>query len=156
MEETINFKGGEAMEGIFWLIMIVVMAVIEIITLGLTTIWFAGGALVAFVASLLGADTLMQWILFCVVSFLLLIVTRPFAMKYLNHDKTRTNVESLIGREAIVMETIDNLKAEGVASVSGQEWTARTVDDTVIVKDTVVEIVAIKGVKLIVKEKEQS
>ena len=155
MEETINYKGGEVMEGLFWLIMIVVMAIIEIITLGLTTIWFAGGALVAFIASLLGASTLKQWILFCIVSFILLIFTRPFAMKYLNHDKTRTNAESLIGREAIVIETIDNLKSEGVASVAGQEWTARAVDDTIIAKDTVVEIVEIKGVKLIVKVKEQ-
>ncbi len=143
------------MEGIFWLVIIVVMALIEIITLGLTTVWFAGGALAAFIASLLGAGLPVQIVVFIVVSFLLLAFTRPFAMKVMNKNSIRTNAESLIGKNAIVMQEINNLKAEGMASVNGQEWTARAVDDTVIAKDTVVEIVDIKGVKLLVKAKEQ-
>lgn len=143
----------EGMVGLIWLAIIVVMAIIEIITLGLTTIWFAGGALVAFIASLFGASLPVQIILFIVVSFLLLIFTRPFAMKFVNKDRTRTNAESLIGKSAIVQEEINNLKAEGVVAVNGQEWTARSADDTVIAKDTVVEIVEIKGVKLMVKKK---
>lgn len=143
------------MEGLFWLIVIVVMAIIEIITLGLTTIWFAGGALVAFLANLFGAGLPVQIVLFIVVSFLLLAFTRPFAVKYINKGKVPTNAESLIGKSAIVLEEINNLKAQGAASVNGQEWTARSVEDTVIAKDTVVEIVEIKGVKLMVKVKEQ-
>ncbi len=143
------------MEGIFWLVIIVVMALIEIITLGLTTVWFAGGALAAFIASLLGAGLPVQIVVFIVVSFLLLAFTRPFAMKVMNKNSIRTNAESLIGKNAIVMQEINNLKAEGMASVNGQEWTARAADDTVIAKDTVVEIVDIKGVKLLVKAKEQ-
>lgn len=142
------------MEGLFWLVIVVVMAIIEIITLGLTTIWFAGGALVAFIASLFGAGLPVQIVLFIVVSFLLLAFTRPFAVKFVNKDRTRTNAESLIGKNAIVLSDINNLKAEGMVSVNGQEWTARTVDDTIIAKDAVVEIVQIKGVKLIVKAKE--
>ena len=142
------------MEGIFWLIVIVVMAVIEIITMGLTTIWFAGGALVAFIASLLGANLLIQIILFVVVSVILLAVTRPLAVEYFNKDRTKTNVDSLVGKTAVVLQDIDNLKAQGQVSVDGQEWTARAVDDTVISKDAHVEIVKISGVKLLVKEKE--
>lgn len=142
------------MEGLFWLVIVVVMAIIEIITLGLTTIWFAGGALVAFIASLFGAGLPVQIVLFIVVSFLLLAFTRPFAVKFVNKDRIRTNAESLIGKNAIVLSDINNLKAEGMVSVNGQEWTARTVDDTIIAKDAVVEIVQIKGVKLIVKAKE--
>lgn len=142
------------MEGLFWLVIVVVMAIIEIITLGLTTIWFAGGALIAFIASLFGAGLPVQIVLFIVVSFLLLAFTRPFAVKFVNKDRTRTNAESLIGKNAIVLSDINNLKAEGMVSVNGQEWTARTVDDTIIAKDAVVEIVQIKGVKLIVKAKE--
>ena len=143
------------MEGLFWLGVLVVMAIIEAVTLGLTTIWFAGGALAAFIASLLGAGLVVQIVLFIVVSFLLLAFTRPVAVKYLNKDRIRTNAESLIGKSAIVKEDIDNLKANGMVSVNGQEWTARATDDSIIAKDTVVEIVEIKGVKLIVKAKEQ-
>lgn len=143
------------MEGLFWLVIIVVMAIIEIITLGLTTIWFAGGALVAFLASLFGAGLPAQIVLFFVVSILLLAFTRPFAVKYVNKGRVPTNAESLIGKSAVVQEEIDNLKAEGVACINGQEWTARSADDTVIAKGTVVEIVAIKGVKLIVKTKKE-
>lgn len=142
------------MEGIFWLVVIVVMAVIEIITLGLTTIWFAGGALAAFLASLLGASVLVQSILFIVVSVVLLAFTRPWAVEYFNKDRARTNADSLIGETGIVRQEIDNLKAQGMVSVRGQEWTARAADNTVISKETQVEIVEISGVKLLVKEKE--
>lgn len=143
------------MEGIFWLIVIVVMAVIEIITLGLTTIWFAGGALVAFLASLFGANVLIQSILFVVVSILLLAVTRPLALEFFNKGRTKTNVESLIGKTAVVLQEINNLKAQGMVQVDGQEWTARAADETVIPKETLVEIMEISGVKLLVKEKEK-
>lgn len=143
------------MEGIFWLLIVIVMAIIEIATMGLTTIWFAGGALAAFVTSLFGAGLPVQIIVFIVVSFLLIVFTRPLAVKFMNKGKIRTNAESLIGKNAVVSEDIHNLKATGAAQVNGQEWTARSVDDTVIVKDTVVEIVEIKGVKLIVKPREK-
>lgn len=143
------------MEGIFWLAIIIVMAIIEIATLGLTTIWFAGGALAAFISELLGAGLLIQIAVFVVVSFVLLVFTRPLAVKFMNKGKIRTNAESLIGKSAVVSEDIDNLKAAGTAQINGQEWTARSSDDTVIAKDTVVEIVEIKGVKLIVKPKQQ-
>ncbi len=141
------------MEGIFWLIVLVVMTVIEIITLGLTTVWFAGGALAAFIASLLGANIVVQVILFVVVSVLLLALTRPLAAEYLNKDRIRTNAESLIGKTAVVKQEIDNLNAQGQVSVDGQEWTARSVEEQVIPKNVQVEIVEINGVKLMVRQK---
>ena len=141
------------MEGIFWLIVLVVMTVIEIITLGLTTVWFAGGALAAFIASLLGANIVVQVILFVVVSVLLLALTRPLAVEYLNKDRIRTNAESLIGKTAVVKQEIDNLNAQGQVSVDGQEWTARSVEEQVITKNVQVEIVEINGVKLMVRQK---
>ena len=141
------------MEGIFWLIVLVVMTVIEIITLGLTTVWFAGGALAAFIASLLGANIVVQVILFVVVSVLLLALTRPLAVEYLNKDRIRTNAERLIGKTAVVKQEIDNLNAQGQVSVDGQEWTARSVEEQVIPKNVQVEIVEINGVKLMVRQK---
>lgn len=140
------------MMGIVWLAILVVMVIIEIITLGLTTIWFAGGALVAFIATLLGAGVPVQIILFFVVSFLLLAGTRPFALKFFNNDRIKTNAESLIGATGIVTADIDNLTATGTVSVHGQEWTARSGNDKRISRDKVVEILEISGVKLIVKE----
>lgn len=141
------------MEGIFWLIVVVVMAVIEIITLGLTTIWFAGGALVAFLASLLGAGLLMQTILFIVVSVILLAVTRPLAVEFFNKGRIKTNAESLIGETAVVQQEIDNLRAKGMVSINGQEWSARSVDNEIIPNETLVEIMEISGVKLLVIKK---
>ena len=144
------------MEGIIWLAVLIIMLVVEIITLGLTTIWFAGGALVAFFAYLLGAGIPLQAALFVVVSLALLIGTRPFAVKYLKVGRYRTNVESLLGAEAIVLEDIDNLKARGRVQVNGQEWSAKTDEpDGYIGKNTVVVIDGIQGVKLIVREKEE-
>ena len=97
----------EQLAGIVWIAILIVMLIIEIITLGLTTIWFAGGALVAFIAGMLGAGVPLQVTLFVVVSLVLLAGTRPFAAKFLNKNRTKTNSESLIGETGIVLEDID-------------------------------------------------
>lgn len=140
-------------EGMVWLALLVVLVIIEIITLGLTTIWFAGGALAAFIACLLGAGIPVQIVLFFVVSVLLLAGTRPFAVKFFNRDRIKTNAESLVGDTGIVTEDIDNLNAAGTVKLHGQEWTARSVDNARIFKDKIVVVQEIQGVKLIVKEK---
>ena len=81
-----------------WLIVFVACIVIEIITMGLTTIWFAGGALIAAVAAALNAPLWLQIVLFIAVSLALLYFTRPVAVKYFNKDRVRTNAESLVGK----------------------------------------------------------
>ncbi len=141
------------MNAIYWLILFIVLLVIEIITLGLTTIWFAGGALVAFVAALLGDNLWLELAVFCVVSFFLLIVTRPAAVKWLNRDHVKTNVDSLIGRTAVVTKTIRNLKGEGEVQLDGMTWTARTEEDSVELEEgKQVTVLRVNGVKLIVAE----
>ena len=80
---------------IIWLVILAVLVVIEIITLGLTTIWFAGGALVALVVSLLGGPVWLQILLFLGVSVVLLIFTRPLAVRYMNKNQQKTNVDSI-------------------------------------------------------------
>ncbi len=141
------------MNSTIWLILVVVMLVIEIVTLGLTTLWFAGGALVAFFASMLGASLVVQIVLFIVVSIVLLLVTRPLAVKYFNKDRVRTNAESLIGSQAIVISEIDNLQGVGQVTVGGQEWSAKSKDSQHKFKvGEVVEVIEIQGVKLIVEE----
>lgn len=137
---------------IVWLVLLVVSIAVEAGTMGLTSIWFAGGALLAFIASVLRAPLAVQVIVFFVVSLTLLIFTRPVAVKYFNKDRVKTNVESLVGRQAIVTGEIDNLRAIGQVTVSGQEWSARSlVPEQKIETGAVVRIVAIDGVKLIVE-----
>ena len=138
---------------ICWLAVFVLLIVIELATMGLTTIWFAGGAVAGFIASMLGANVVIQAVVFFVVSIVLLIITRPFAVRYINSNKTKTNIDGLIGQEALVLEEINNIRETGCARLEGKEWTARSVDDTVIPADTVVIVERIEGVKLIVKTK---
>ena len=138
---------------ICWLAVFVLLIVIELATMGLTTIWFAGGAVAGFIASMLGANVVIQAVVFFVVSIVLLIFTRPFAVRYINSNKTKTNIDGLIGQEALVLEEINNNRETGCARLEGKEWTARSVDDTVIPADTVVIVERIEGVKLIVKTK---
>ena len=138
---------------ICWLAVFVLLIVIELATMGLTTIWFAGGAVAGFIASMLGVNVVIQAVVFFVVSIVLLIFTRPFAVRYINSNKTKTNIDGLIGQEALVLEEINNIRETGCARLEGKEWTARSVDDTVIPADTVVIVERIEGVKLIVKTK---
>ena len=138
---------------ICWLAVFVLLIVIELATMGLTTIWFAGSAVAGFIASMLGANVVIQAVVFFVVSIVLLIFTRPFAVRYINSNKTKTNIDGLIGQEALVLEEINNIRETGCARLEGKEWTARSVDDTVIPADTVVIVERIEGVKLIVKTK---
>ena len=135
---------------IIWLIVLVVCLVAEIATLGLTSIWFAGGALLALLIAMIGGPLWLQVLVFLVASIVLLIVTRPIAAKYFNKNREKTNVNSKIGKQAIVTVTIDNLKGEGQIVTEGMEWTARSLDSTVIEEGSVVTIEKIEGVKAVV------
>lgn len=135
-----------------WLVVLIVSIGVEVATLGLTSIWFAGGAVVAVIVAAFHGPVWLQILLFFAVSLLLLFFTRPIAVRYFNRDRVRTNVESMIGRQAIVTSEIDNLQGIGQVTVGGQEWSARTEADGMNLQPgTVVDIVAVNGVKLIVK-----
>ena len=137
-----------------WLVVFVACIAIEIITRGLTTIWFAGGALVAAIGAALGAPIWLQAVFFGAVSLVLLYFTRPVAVKYFNKDRVKTNAESLVGKQAVVISEIDNLQGIGQVSVNGQEWSARTVEEGItLTEGSVVIVRAISGVKLMVEEK---
>ncbi len=143
------------MYAIIWLAALVILLIAEALTLGLTTIWFAGGALIALVAALVGANVWVQLGIFLAVSLILLIFTRPVALRYMNKSTLKTNVDSLAGEQGIVSETIDNLEATGKVKLNDVFWMARSEDGSIINEGTVVEIVRVDGVKLIVKVKEE-
>lgn len=135
-----------------WLVLLILFIVAELATMGLTTIWFAGGALIAAIAAAMHAPLVLQVALFLIVSIVLLFFTRPIAVKYFNKDRVRTNVESMIGRQAIVISEINNLEGVGQVTVSGQEWSARSRNEAQkIPVGTVVVVCAVSGVKLIVE-----
>lgn len=139
-----------------WLIIFVVCIGVEIATMGLTTIWFAGGALIASVVAAIDGPIWLQVVLFFAVSFVLLYFTRPVAVKYFNKDRVKTNVESMIGKQAIVISEINNLQGIGQVTVGGMEWSARTVQEGITLPvGSVVVVRAISGVKLIVEEKKE-
>ena len=141
---------------VMWLGILVILVVIELLTMGLTTIWFAGGALVAALISIPGTPLIVQILFFLIVSILLLYFTRPIAVKYFNRDRTRTNVESLIGRQAIVISEINNIEGIGQVNTGGMEWSARSSYHNIVIPvGAVVTVLGIDGVKLIVEERKE-
>ena len=140
------------MDMIGWLVAFVILIGIEAATMALTTIWFAGGAVFAFFAAVLGFSIQTQLVVFLIVSFILLLFTRPLAMRFVNRETVKTNVDGLIGRRAKVITKIDNNEPSGAPVVDGQEWTARSMDDAVTIPvGTHVVIKEVRGVKLIVE-----
>lgn len=134
-----------------WLIIAIVLFVIEGFTYTLVSIWFGIGAAAAMVAAFCGADLIWQLVVFIIVSALLLLFTRRFAKRLLAGKGEATNADSLVGKTAVVSETIDNLRSTGSVSVSGQTWSASSADDTVIEAGEHVWIEKIRGVHLIVR-----
>lgn len=135
-----------------WLALVIIFVVVECLTVGLFSIWFAGGAFTAMILAMAGAGIAWQAVAFFVVSGALIAATRPFVKKYLMNKKVKTNYESVIGEVAKVIETIENYNQTGAVFADGKEWTARAVKDAdVIAKGSLVKVVSIEGVKLMVE-----
>lgn len=141
----------------FWLIAMIVFIVGEMITVGLTCIWFAAGALVALIIAAFGGGLLFQIVAFLLVSGILLWMTRSWAKQFINSRVQKTNVERVVGERACVTERVSNLEQTGRAVVLGQDWSIRAEDDKEIIEPgTLIEVVRVSGVKLIVKNVEKT
>lgn len=136
---------------IFWVVMIVVFLIIEALTAGLATIWFAVGSLAALIAALFGAQIWLQVVWFVVVSVVTLIATRPLVKKYVTPKIQPTNADMIIGQEGLVTEAIDNAAGSGAVAVAGKVWTARSENGEPIALGELVRGVRIEGVKLYVE-----
>lgn len=137
----------------FWLVLMIVFIIFELSTMGLFTIWFALGSLVALAIAAVGGPMWLQILVFVAVSVLSFFGVRKLALGFFNKNRERTNADSLIGRKGIVTEQICNIQATGQVTVAGQEWTARAVNDGEIYEaGTMVVIRSISGVKLIVEK----
>lgn len=138
---------------LMWLAATVVLVVIEMGTAQMICIWFALGAFVSIFAAMLGASTVVQLVVFAVVSLLTLLCTRKFVKNILNVKKTPTNADSVIGLSGSVIEEIDNQAQTGRIRMGGLDWAARTTDGTVVHIGETVTAEAIEGVKLMVSRK---
>lgn len=148
-------KGVYLMESLFWLIVFIVSLAAEIATLGLVSIWFTVAALVSFILAVFGVNLWIQIVVFFIVSILLLLSIRPFASRFINKDKARTNVEAAAGKTVRITETVDNIQGTGHAVLDGMEWMVRSADGSVLDKDTLAVVVRVEGVKLIIKAAQQ-
>ncbi len=134
----------------FWLVVIVVAAVVEGATAQLVSIWFVAGGVGALIADLCGADLWLQAVVFVVVSAVTLLATRPLVKKLLNFKRVDTNAGRYIGKTGIVIIEINNMLGVGQVNVLGSIWTARSEDSSVIEVGEHVLIKSIEGVKVIV------
>ena len=136
-----------------WLVALVVFILIEAVTYQIVTIWFAIGALGAAICAMMHGPLYLQIGVFFALSIILLCIMRPLSMHYLKSKDTKTNVDSLIGKQIMITETVDNLNGTGKAKLFGMEWTVRSDDGSKIDEGEIVIVKKIEGVKLIVERK---
>lgn len=134
-----------------WLGAVILFGVVELATAGLVSIWFVAGSLAALAGAVLGAELLVQVLLFVGVTAVALAATRPLVRRYTRRDTVATNADRVLGSRAKVTETIDNENSTGAVYVDGKTWTARSADGTVLPAGSRVEVRRMEGVKLIVE-----
>ena len=137
-----------------WLLGLVVFVVLEAVTYQIVSIWFALGAVGALIAKAAGADFTVQIIVFIAVSGICLLCLRPISKKLIKNKTEATNVDSLIGADAIVTADINNLLGTGEGKINGMTWTMRSADGSEIGECETVTVEKVEGVKLIVKRKD--
>lgn len=138
-----------------WFVLLLLFSIGEAVTVGLTSVWFAVGALGALLCALAGGNAWVQIVVFVALSAVSLALVRPLAKKFLTPSYSATNADRVIGREAVVTQTIDNLRGQGQVSIAGQIWTARSEGDAPIAEGAAVQVLRIEGVKVLVKPLEQ-
>lgn len=135
----------------FWFALTVIFTLIEIFTVGLTTIWFAIGSLVMIFIANTKITFWSQILIFLILSLLLIIFTRPFVIKKLKIGNTKTNINSLIGSSCIVIKEITPIE-KGEVKIFGNIWNAKSIDNKSIHKDKTCKVVNIEGTTLVVQE----
>ena len=142
--------------GIWFALMVIFVIVEAACPFHLVSLWFAIGALVATVISLLGADAWLQVTAFLVISIGLLVALWPLTKRYLKPRVTATNVDAIIGTKGYITTPVNNFKAEGQVKLGGLEWTARSTNGENIAEGTLVKVDRIEGVKAFVSVAEET
>jgi membrane protein implicated in regulation of membrane protease activity len=137
---------------ITWLILCGFFFLIEIFTIAFLMFWPGVAAFVAFILAILNVPTQIQITVFAILSILLILLTKPLTNKLFKTKDTPTNARSIIGKNGIVLKTIDNLNCKGQVKVAGEIWSAASSTDEIIPVDTSVVVESIDGVKIKVKK----
>ena len=137
---------------ILWTVIFIAFVILELCTTQFVCIWFAGGALCSLICAVLNLSLTVQLAVFVIASALLLIFTGKFVKKLKKGTDSKTNIDALIGKDAIVTEDISNIESRGFVKVGGITWSARSVDGNDIPASTCVKIKEIDGVKLLVEQ----
>lgn len=141
---------------LLWLIVAGFFFILEIATTGFLVCWLGVGALLAMVLSFFVDNIILQVTVFAISSIVLIVLTKPLVKKFIDKKTIPTNIDSIIGKEGIVIETIDSVKGIGQVKLGGEVWSAKSfVDNVIIEKDTKVIVKEISGVKLVVEESEK-
>lgn len=135
---------------IIWLALAIVLLAVEAATVSVVSLWFAAGSLAAMISALLGCGTLVQTLVFLIVSAAALTALRPLVKKYLTPKLSPTNIDSVIGSVGIVTASIDNIASSGQVKLNGMEWSARSTSGEVLEAGTTVRVDRIEGVKIFV------
>lgn len=132
---------------ILWFGLLVIFLMVESSTVTLISIWFAAGSLAAIIASLCGAEFWLEAVIGVGVSVILLASLRPLLRKYFTPKIEKTNVDSVVGKQGIVIASVDNIQGSGRIKLGGMEWSARSTDGQPIEEGTQVRVDRIEGVK---------
>lgn len=135
---------------IVWFSIFIIAALVEMNTMDLTSIWFSVGALLSFVLAIAHAHEWIQVTVFLVTSFILVLLVRPIAKRYLKTNVISTNTDRLVGKVAVCTKMIIP-GDRGEVKIDGKYWMAVTTGDEDIEVDEKVEVLAIEGVKLVVE-----
>jgi len=137
-----------------WILLAVLLAAGEVMSLGFFLAPFAAGALLAAGANLLGVGEVLTAIVFLISSGMLFGFVRPIARRHLRTPaQLRTGTAALVGQTATVLERIENDAATGTVKLEGEVWTARAWDeDEVIEAGHRVHVIEIRGATALVSE----
>lgn len=140
------------MGALFWAILSGIMAILEIIIPGLVTIWFALSALIVMFLSNFIGDSLIQFLIFAVLSIIFLIFTRPILRKYIELQRKTNFDSSMKGMDVKVERVVDARKAEKEYEVKfkGSIWTG--VSEEMLSSGEVVKIKGFRGNKIILEK----
>ena len=132
------------------MIALIVLIVGEVLTVGLTFIWFAVGALGGLIVAVMGGGIWLQIVIFLLLSALSLVLIRPAAARFMKNSRSPTNADRVIGQTAVVTEAIDNIEGKGQVNIAGQIWSARSQEGVAVPVGTEVKVLRIEGVKVFV------
>ena len=138
---------------ILWAGLFIAFFLTELFTSQFFAIWFSVGSIGALIAALFDVSPLLQLLIFALLTALLMVFIRPIAYKLLKIKYHPTNADLIIGKEGIVISSIDNLNGKGRVRIGGLDWAAKSENGRDIDPGSVVTIKKIEGVTLVVAPK---